>query len=89
VAAVRGRGLLLGAELEDGNAAGVAAAALEAGLVVNAVTASAIRLAPPLLVSAEEVDEAIAILALAIVRAGVAGPADSGPGTGGPGGEHR
>jgi len=60
---VRGLGLLLAAELEDGrSSASVAAAALEAGLVLNAVTASALRLAPSLLVSEAEMDEAVAIL---------------------------
>ena len=40
-----------------------AARALEAGLVVNAVTENALRLAPSLLVSDAEIDEAVAILA--------------------------
>jgi 4-aminobutyrate aminotransferase-like enzyme len=40
----------------------VASDALDAGLVVNAVTRSALRLAPPLLVSDAEIDEAAAIL---------------------------
>ena len=40
----------------------VAAAALERGLVVNAVTPRALRLAPPLLVSDEEMDAAVEIL---------------------------
>lgn len=61
---VRGLGLLLAAELEDGvSSAAVAAAALDAGLVLNAVTSSALRLAPSLLVSEAEIDEAVAILA--------------------------
>jgi acetylornithine/succinyldiaminopimelate/putrescine aminotransferase len=60
---VRGVGLLLAAELVEGKgAAQVASAALEAGLVVNAVTPSALRLAPSLLVSEAEIDEAVAIL---------------------------
>lgn len=64
IAAVRGLGLLVAAELEpDRNAGEIASAALEAGLVVNAVTPSALRLAPSLLVSDEEIDEAVAILA--------------------------
>jgi predicted acetylornithine/succinylornithine family transaminase len=66
VGPVRGMGLLVAAELEpvEGRGAGeVAAAALEAGLVVNAVTPTALRLAPSLLVSDEEIDEAVAILA--------------------------
>jgi predicted acetylornithine/succinylornithine family transaminase len=63
VAAVRGLGLLLAAELADGlDAKAVAAACLEAGLVVNAVTATALRLAPPLTISDAEIDEAVAIL---------------------------
>ena len=37
----------------------VAADALDAGLVVNAVTPTALRLAPPLLVSDDEIDEAV------------------------------
>jgi acetylornithine/N-succinyldiaminopimelate aminotransferase len=62
VASVRGLGLLLAAELADGRARDVAVGALEAGLVVNAVTATAVRLTPPLLVSDEEIEEAVAIL---------------------------
>jgi acetylornithine/N-succinyldiaminopimelate aminotransferase len=64
VAAVRGLGLLIAVELDGGRpAADMAAAALNAGLVVNAVTASALRLAPSLLVSDLEIDEAVTILA--------------------------
>ncbi|HEV2767097.1 MAG TPA: acetylornithine transaminase [Acidimicrobiales bacterium] len=60
---VRGLGLLLAAELVERPAAEVTAGALERGLVVNAVTSTAVRLAPPLLVSEAEVDEAVGILA--------------------------
>jgi acetylornithine/N-succinyldiaminopimelate aminotransferase len=63
VAAVRGLGLLIAAELAQPIAKQVAADALAAGLVVNAVNDQALRLAPPLLVSDEEIDEAVAILA--------------------------
>ena len=63
VTGVRGMGLLVAAELEPGRPAGeVAAAALDQGLVVNAVTASALRLAPSLLVTDGEIDEAVAVL---------------------------
>ena len=63
IADVRGLGLLVAAELEPGRNAGeAAAAALSAGLIVNAVTPSALRLAPSLLVSDEEIDEAVSIL---------------------------
>ena len=61
---VRGRGLLLGAQLVDGiDARVVAQAALDRGLIVNAVTPSTVRLAPPLVVSDDEIDEAVSILA--------------------------
>src|SRR5206468_11153049 len=48
VTSVRGRGLLLAAELADRPSKDVTAAALSAGLVVNAVTPTAIRVAPSL-----------------------------------------
>jgi acetylornithine/N-succinyldiaminopimelate aminotransferase len=62
VASVRGAGLLVAAELRDAAAADVAAAAMREGLIVNAVTPTALRLAPPLTVSDDEIDEAAAIL---------------------------
>ena len=40
----------------------MALAALERGLVVNPVTPTAVRVAPSLLVSDEEIDEALAVL---------------------------
>ena len=51
VASVRGLGLLLAAELVQGRAGEVAAECLDRGLVLNAVTATALRMEPPLLVS--------------------------------------
>jgi predicted acetylornithine/succinylornithine family transaminase len=61
---VRGKGLLLGVELgPDADAKNVVAALLDRGLVANAVTATAVRLAPPLTVSLDEIDEAVAIFA--------------------------
>jgi acetylornithine/N-succinyldiaminopimelate aminotransferase len=63
VVAVRGLGLLLAAELAPGLASkDVAAAALAAGLIVNPVTPTALRLAPPLTITDDEVDRAVAIL---------------------------
>ena len=62
VASVRGAGLLLAAELTDRPAGETAAAALDAGLLVNPVTPTALRMAPSLLVTDEEVDEAVAVL---------------------------
>ncbi len=62
VSSVRGLGLLLAAELAQENAGVVAARCLQQGLIVNAVTASALRLEPPLTISEEEIDEGVGIL---------------------------
>jgi predicted acetylornithine/succinylornithine family transaminase len=62
VASVRGAGLLLAAELTDAAGPETAAGALEAGLVINGVTPTAVRFAPPLFVSDDEIDEALEIL---------------------------
>lgn len=63
VTSVRGWGLLLGAELEpELEAPAVVARCLERGLVVNAVTPTTIRFAPPLVISEAEIDEALTIL---------------------------
>lgn len=64
-------GLLLACELDDGiDAKAAAVACLSNGLVVNAVTATALRLAPPLLVSDSEIDEAVAILSTVLSEMG-------------------
>jgi len=68
VAAVRGRGLLLAAELAHGDAQGAYRALLDRGLVVNAVSPTALRLAPPLTVTDGEIDEAVAMIAAVIER---------------------
>jgi acetylornithine/N-succinyldiaminopimelate aminotransferase len=62
VTGVRGLGLLLAAELDGHDARQVARDALDAGLVINGVSPTALRLAPNLLVTDEEVDEALALL---------------------------
>jgi predicted acetylornithine/succinylornithine family transaminase len=60
VAGVRGVGLLLAVELDGRPAAEVNAALLAAGVVANAVTPTALRLAPSLLIGDDEIDEAVA-----------------------------
>ncbi|GIU87870.1 MAG: acetylornithine aminotransferase [Acidimicrobiia bacterium] len=71
VTGVRGLGLLLAAELAPGtDARDVAGRCLAAGLVVNAVTPSALRFAPSLLVRDDEIDEAVAILTGVLAGAG-------------------
>ncbi len=59
VETVRGRGLLLAAVLDRPIAAAVAERALHYGLLVNAVRPNAVRFAPALNISTEEVDEAL------------------------------
>jgi acetylornithine aminotransferase len=56
LAGVRGRGLWLAAVLAQPAAAAVEAAAREAGFLVNAVQPDAIRLAPPLILTAADAD---------------------------------
>lgn len=51
---VRGQGLLLAIEFTADIAAAVAAAALRCGFIVNAVAPNALRLAPPLILTADQ-----------------------------------
>jgi acetylornithine/N-succinyldiaminopimelate aminotransferase len=70
VADVRGVGLLVAAELGAGIEAGpVAARCLDAGLVLNAVTPTSLRFAPPLLVTDDEIDRGVAILRTVLAEA--------------------
>ncbi len=66
---VRGRGLLLGAVLDAEDAGAVAASCLDHGLLVNAVRPDVVRFAPPLSITAEEVDEAVHRFAQAVTAA--------------------
>ncbi len=66
VASVRGRGLLLGAVLDGARAGEVAGAALDNGLIVNAVRPDTVRFAPPLTISPDEVDTALTRFATAL-----------------------
>jgi len=60
---VRGSGLLLGAQLVNGvECKDIVPVLLERGLIVNAVNATTIRLAPPLTVSDAEIDEALSLM---------------------------
>ncbi len=65
IISVRGRGLLVGAELAPGlSAPGLAARALlQERLVINATGPSSLRLEPPLIVTEAQVDEAVRRLA--------------------------
>jgi acetylornithine/N-succinyldiaminopimelate aminotransferase len=63
VAGVRGSGLWLAIELTGPAAAGVEAACRRAGYLVNAVQPDAVRLAPPLILTAAQADSFTAALA--------------------------
>jgi acetylornithine/N-succinyldiaminopimelate aminotransferase len=72
IAGVRGRGLMVGVGLSRDIAAPVAAAALDAGLIVNAIGPRTLRLVPALIITRAEVDEAMSRLgkAFASVESG-------------------
>ncbi|MGP9487861.1 acetylornithine transaminase [Glutamicibacter sp. AOP33-2CA-4] len=62
VGAVRGRGLLTAFELTSGSAPQLVGAALDAGFIVNATDESTIRLAPPLIITREQLGTFLAAL---------------------------
>lgn len=63
VVEVRGLGLLLAAQLAEGiDAKAVAGDLLSKGLIVNAVSPTALRFAPPLIVSESEIAQAVELL---------------------------
>ncbi len=66
VRGVRGTGLLLAVELAAPVAAAAASALLDAGFVVNAVAPDALRLAPPLVLTAEQADTFVEALPAAL-----------------------
>jgi acetylornithine/N-succinyldiaminopimelate aminotransferase len=66
VAGVRGAGLLIGISLREPVSAAVAKAVQDAGYLVNPVAADTIRLAPPLILTTEQVDGFLAALPAAL-----------------------
>ncbi len=62
IARVRGSGLLLGIVLTDRTSAETAAAAMEAGFIINAPAPDVLRLAPPLILTTEQADSFVAAL---------------------------
>jgi len=66
VSAVRGRGLMLGCELDVDAPAVVRRALLDQRLVVNATGPGTLRLLPPLMIGEGEIDDALARLATAL-----------------------
>jgi len=65
VTAVRGRGLMVGADITV-NALAVVKAGIRRGLIANRTSDKTLRFLPPLTVSAKEVDEALDILEAAL-----------------------
>jgi len=65
---VRGSGLLLGIVLRDPIAADVAAHCRSKRLILNAVASDVLRIAPPLTISAAEVETALGIITSAIAE---------------------
>ncbi len=63
IAGVRGVGMLVGVELDAPVAASLEQACRDRLLITNAVAADVLRLAPPLVVTADEVDLAVAAIA--------------------------
>ncbi|WP_446721086.1 acetylornithine transaminase [Luteococcus sp. H138] len=59
---VRGAGLLRGIVLTDDRAAAVSDAMLDAGFIINAPRPDVLRIAPPLIVTAEQLDSFVAAL---------------------------
>ena len=66
VRGVRGRGLLIGLELNEAIAPDVVVNAVGRGLLLNPVRPDVVRLMPPLTVSADEIDGAVEIIDAAI-----------------------
>jgi acetylornithine/N-succinyldiaminopimelate aminotransferase len=65
---VRGMGLLVGLEMTETIAGPTVAICLENGLLLNAVRPNTLRFMPPLTVSNEEIDKAVAILDAALAK---------------------
>ncbi len=72
---VRGRGLHIGISVAAGSAADAALAALDAGVIVNDCTPDTLRLTPPLVIEAAQIEQAGPVLAAALATSvAAAGP---------------
>ncbi|WP_391549249.1 acetylornithine transaminase [Glutamicibacter halophytocola] len=69
ISAVRGAGMLTAFELAQANAPKLVAVALEAGFIINATDDSTIRLAPPLVITQEQLGSFLAALPQLIASA--------------------
>jgi len=67
---IRGLGLMLGVELAEGiDAKAIYTDLLGLGLIVNAVTPTTLRLVPPITVTDDEIDEAVAMITASLAAA--------------------
>jgi acetylornithine/succinyldiaminopimelate/putrescine aminotransferase len=66
---VRGAGLIVGIDLAC-DAAPVVSAAFERGLLINRTSSTVVRLLPPYIITAADVDAALPIIEAAIVTGG-------------------
>ncbi|HEX3736739.1 MAG TPA: aminotransferase class III-fold pyridoxal phosphate-dependent enzyme, partial [Solirubrobacterales bacterium] len=72
VAGTRGRGLMVGVALEEGiDAAALGADLLARGLVVNVPTPGTLRLLPPLVVEADQIDRAVELIGGSLLGFGI------------------
>ncbi|MCR3722331.1 MULTISPECIES: acetylornithine transaminase [Prauserella salsuginis group] len=69
VAGVRGRGVLLGVQLTEAVAGKAAAAAQQAGFLINPIQPDVIRLAPPLVLSRDQAGELVSALPAVLTSA--------------------
>ncbi|QIX27544.1 acetylornithine transaminase [Nocardioides sp. JQ2195] len=74
VTEVRGKGLLIGLDLSADASADVTAAALELGFIINNPTPNRIRLAPPLVLTDDDVESFLSAWPAILDRAGVEPP---------------
>jgi acetylornithine/succinyldiaminopimelate/putrescine aminotransferase len=70
VAGTRGRGLMIGVALEEGiDAAAIGADLLQRGLIVNVPAPSTLRLLPPLVIDADQIDRGVALIGESLAAA--------------------
>ncbi|WAB82660.1 acetylornithine transaminase [Microcella daejeonensis] len=69
VTEVRGRGLLIGVELDRPVAGHVVAAALERGLIINAASGTTVRLAPPLIIGDADIERFLTLFSASLEAA--------------------
>ena len=74
VADATGRGLLVGIVLTRPVSADIQKAALDAGLIINNPTPDRLRLAPPLILTADQADDAVKTLRMLLDEAEAGGP---------------